>query len=102
MNTSRLRSTLRSHADLPLVLAAGTHTIPPGYHLTEVKRVAYDTMDCGSAIHHWTETQFEISSPGRPFQGGHMSAGKFLQIVDRVAARLPLESEAIARIHASF
>lgn len=105
MKTSSFLHALRSHAALPLVFRAGAEVVSPGYHLTEVKRVGYETMDCGGMMHRWSETQFEIwvpalsnLTPGR----GHMAAAKFLRIVDRVQAELPLNAEATARIHASL
>lgn len=105
MQTSSFLTTLRSNAGLPLVFRAGRGIASPGYHLTEVKRVSYETMDCGAITHRWSEGQFEIwvpavaeSAPGR----GHMPAEKFLRIVERVEAELPLDGDATARIHASF
>lgn len=105
MKTSAFLASLRTHSRLPLVFRAGLETVSPGYHLTEVKRVSYETMDCGAMTHRWSETQFELwvpaaadFTPGR----GHMPAEKFLRIIDRVEAELPLNGEAEARIHASF
>lgn len=102
MKTATFLNALRSHAALPLVFRAQRAAVEPGYHLTEVKRVAYETMDCGALKHRWAETQFEIwvpageqVTPGR----GHMPAEKFLRIVERVEAELPLDGQAPARIH---
>jgi hypothetical protein len=105
MKTSSFLAALRSHPSLPLVFRAGREIVSPGYHLTEVKRVSYETMDCGAMTHRWAESQFEIWVPaladttaGR----GHMSAEKFLKIVNRVESELPLNGDATARIHASY
>ena len=105
MKTSSFLAALRADLELPLVFRAGRDTVSPGYHLTEVKRVSYETMDCGAMLHRWAETHFEVwvpalaeLTPGR----GHMAAGKFLKIVDRVQGELALNAEAPARIHASF
>lgn len=105
MKTSSFLAALRAQSKLPLVFRTGRTVVSPGYHLTEVKRVGYETMDCGAMTHRWTESQFEIwvpalekIVPGR----GHMAAEKFLGIIDRVEAQLPLNSDATARIHASF
>lgn len=105
MKTSDFLSALRAQPALELVFRSGGRLIAPGYHLTEVMRVAYDTMDCGSQSHRWTETQFEIWVP--PLAGvlpgrGHMPGTKFLSIIDRVEATLPLDGEAPVRIHAAF
>lgn len=105
MNTSSFLSTLRENAEAPLVFRAGSEIVHPGYHLTEVKRVAYETMDCGGMMHRWAETHFEIWVPAvaqRETGRGHMAAAKFLKIIDRVEAELPLNGNTTARIHASF
>ena len=105
MNTSSFLAGLRASSHLPLVFRAGRKEVNPGYHLTEVKRVSYETMDCGAMTHRWSESQFEIWAPTLVTLGagrGHMPAAKFLQIVDRVDAELPLNREATARILASF
>jgi hypothetical protein len=103
MKTSSLLAALRIHADLQLVFHAGREIASSGYHLTEVKRVSYETMDCGAMTHRWQENQFEISVPVVPEPGrAYMTADKFLQIIDRVQAELPLADEANARILASF
>lgn len=105
MKTSEFLDTLRSHPTLPLVFRAGRDVVSPGYHLTEVKRVAYETMDCGAMLHRWSETQFELWIPAReqPDAGrGHLPAEKFLRIIERVESELPLDGAALARIHASF
>jgi len=105
MNTSSFLTALRAHASIPLLFRAGREIVSPGYHLTEVKRVAYETMDCGAMLHRWTETQFELWVPDadkRVAGRGHMPAEKFLRIVQRVEAELPLDGEAPARIYAAF
>jgi hypothetical protein len=105
MNTSSFLTALRANESLPLVFRTSRQLVSPGYHLTEVKRVSYETMDCGAMLHRWAESQFEIWVPalaGAASDRGHMPAGKFLKIVDRVEAELPLKGEAIARVHASF
>ncbi|HEY5550395.1 MAG TPA: DUF6428 family protein [Opitutaceae bacterium] len=105
MKTSEFLDALRARPELPLALSTDTGTMPSGYHLTEVKRVAYETMDCGAVSHRWTETQFEVwvppvvgALPGRE----PMSAGKFLKIVDRVEKELPLDGDSEARILAEI
>ena len=105
MNTSTFLTALRANASLPLVFRAGRELLSPGYHLTEVKRVSYETMDCGAMTHRWAESQFELWAPAgeKPEPGrAHMVAQKFLAIIDRVAAEVSLNGDATARIHASF
>ncbi len=94
MKTSAFLAALRAHPALPVVFRSAAGTISPQYHLTEVKRVAYETMDCGAATHRWAETHLELWVP--PLAGalpgrGHLPAGKILAIVDRVERELPLD-----------
>lgn len=103
MKTSTFLQTLRAHRALPVVFRHSGDIVPAGWHLTEAKRVTYETMDCGAMTHRWAETQFEIWVP--PLNGvnplrGHMAADKFLRIIDHVEKELPLTAEAEARIHA--
>jgi hypothetical protein len=105
MKTSQFLTTLRQHSGLPLIFRVQGDIVSPGYHLTEVKRVNYETMDCGAETHSWAETQFELwvppmasVLPGR----GHMPADKFMRIIEKVETKLPLNGEAVARIHASI
>ncbi|HUG09572.1 MAG TPA: DUF6428 family protein [Opitutaceae bacterium] len=105
MNTSEFLDALRARPELPLAFSTSAGTVPAGYHLTEVKRVSYETMDCGAVSHRWAETQFEIWAP--PVVGAlpgrePMSAGKFLKIVDRVERELPLDGDSQARILAEI
>ena len=102
MKTSAFLATLRAHPVLPVVFRHGGDPVPSGYHLTEVKRVAYETMDCGAMLHRWSETQFELWTPPlnslNPLRS-HLPAGKILAIIDRVEKQLPLGGDADARIH---
>lgn len=105
MNTSAFLSALRANPALPLVFRSGNASVSSGYHLTEVKRVSYETMDCGAMTHRWSETQFELWVP--PLGGGlpgrdPMPAGKFTAIIDRVEKELLLDGETEARVHASL
>ncbi len=105
MTTSTFLTALRAHADLPLSFRSGQSTLAPGYHLTEIKRVSSETMDCGGALHQLAENQFELWVPpliGRLTARPPMPAGKFLAIVDRVEASLPLSGDAPARVYVQF
>lgn len=105
MKTSEFLEALCSRPELPLEFSTAAGSVPAGYHLTEVKRVAYETMDCGAVPHRRAETQFEVWTP--PVVGAlpgrvPMSAGKFLRIVDRVEKELPLDGDSQVRILAEI
>lgn len=105
MNTSAFLSALRLHPSLPVVFRHRDRVMAPGYHLTEVKRVRYETVDCGAMPHVWTETHLEVWAPplSKPLPGRtHMAAGKLLDIVDRVEHQVLLPTDAPARVLTSF
>ncbi len=99
MKTGEFLSTLRAHSDRPLFLSLGRgRHVSAGYHLTEVKRVAFETMDCGAMAHSWRETHFELwATPLPEIRPAYMAAGKFLSIVGRVEEKLPLDGETEAK-----
>lgn len=105
MKTAAFLTILRAHPARPVVFRHGGDSVPSGYHLTEVKRVTYETMDCGAKTHQWDETQFELWTPPlnslNPLRGP-MPAGKLLAIIARVERELPLAGDADARIHTSL
>lgn len=102
MKTSEFLDALRSRPELPLEFSTAAGSVPAGYHLTEVKRVAHDTVDCGSKAHSWTENHFELWAPADAGPGRTaMRAGKFLSIVEKVRPTLSLDEGAEVRVFGS-
>jgi hypothetical protein len=99
MNTSEFLDALRARPELPLAFSTDNGTVPAAYHLTEVKRVSHESVDCGSVAHNWTENQFELWAP-RAAEADQppMRAGKFLSIVEKVRRTLSLDESAEARV----
>lgn len=81
---------LQPHATRPLVFVQpdGTAT-RPGYHVTEVMANAIRSIDCGGRPEAWDETVIQLLDEQDP-KARAMSVGRFLGIVDRVAAAVPL------------
>jgi hypothetical protein len=71
--------------------------VAPGYHLTEVKAVSYDTMDCGGVADRWQETVIQLWNPGDEPTREYMTVRKFLAIYDRVATHVPISDKAELR-----
>jgi Family of unknown function (DUF6428) len=102
MKTSEFLDALRSRPELPLEFSTAAGSVPAGYHLTEVKRVVHDTVDCGSMAHSWTENHFELWSPADSEPGSTaMRAGRFLSIVEKVQSVLSIDERAEARVFGS-
>jgi Family of unknown function (DUF6428) len=92
MNTQDFIASLRQHNDTPLIFDYGNARVPAGYHVTEVKAVSFQTMDCGGKSDAWTETIVQLWNPEKDDKREFMSAKKFLSIFDRAASGVPVTS----------
>ncbi len=72
-------------------------TIHGGYHLTELKAAAFDTVDCGGQKNRWHETIVQLWVPENEESDEFMTADKFLSIYDRVSGMIALDPEAEIR-----
>jgi Family of unknown function (DUF6428) len=102
MNTQDFLNTLEQSPNKPLVFNYGSGTIRPGYHVTEVMNVTYETMDCGGQANVWRETVIQLMGPSikdkPPYnQPQYMSIEKFLNIYKKVAASVPVRSDSEVR-----
>jgi hypothetical protein len=98
MTTAEFLAALRAHPEQPLVFQYGDALVPAGYHVTEVKAVQYQTMDCGGQGNAWTETIVQLWNPDVGDAPEWMSAGKFLSIFERAAAGIPVDEHAELRL----
>jgi hypothetical protein len=67
----------------PLLFVYDGETVRPGYHVTEVKTGRFTALDCGANFEAWTETfiqLWDVDDGDRT----HMTAGKFVAIIDKV------------------
>jgi Family of unknown function (DUF6428) len=71
--------------------------VTAGYHVTEVKAVTYNTMDCGGVADKWKETVIQLWNPGDEPEREYMTVRKFLAIYDRVAKHIPISYDAELR-----
>ncbi len=71
--------------------------VPGGYHLTEIKAVAYETVDCGGQGNRWKETILQLWVP-EDAGTDCMKAGKFVRIFDSVRSAVALDEEGQVRI----
>jgi hypothetical protein len=72
--------------------------VAAGYHVTEVKAVTYNTMDCGGVADKWKETVIQLWNPGDEPKREYMTVRKFLAIYDRVAKHIPVSYDAELRV----
>lgn len=97
--TDSLIEGLRIQARLPLEFwLNGEPLIGPGYHVTEVKAVTIEAMDCGGKAASWRETVIQLmDGSSGDAAGGFMQGDKFLAIYDRVTNRISVRAEAEVR-----
>jgi Family of unknown function (DUF6428) len=90
---------LRAQPQRPLEFwLNGELLVGPGYHVTEVKAVTIEAMDCGGKAATWRETVIQLmDGSAEDAAGGFMSNRKFLAIYDRVTSRIPVRDEAEVR-----
>lgn len=102
LDTRAFLAALAAHPEADLAFAHADFGVPVGFHLTEVRALAVEGMDCGGRADRWFETHFQLWHPqlwppgGR--DGHRLTAGKFLRIVERVRSAVPLRDAAAARI----
>lgn len=76
----------------------GQLLIGPGYHVTEVKAVTIEAMDCGGKAAAWRETVIQLmDGTAEEAQAGFMTNRKFLAIYNRVTSKIPVRDEAEVR-----
>jgi len=63
------------------------------YHLTEVKNVFFDTVDCGGVSNSWNETHLQLwESPKERNKTNFMTVDKILSILKKVDGIKPLKT----------
>src|SRR5437899_12290500 len=80
MKTRDFIAALRQSPDKPLLFAnSDGHVIHRGYHLTEIKAAAYDTVDCGGQKNQWNETVLLLWVPEHS-DDDNMLSGTFVDM----------------------
>lgn len=98
MDTQSFLATLEAHPKQSLIFeySQGQH-LKPGYHVTEVMNVTYETMDCGGQANFWRETIIQLMGPSIKDKPEFMSTDKFLSIYNRVVAEVPVRPDSEVR-----
>jgi hypothetical protein len=84
-----LTAALAPHGSALLRFCYDGHETTPGYHVTEVKRAAFASLDCGANPESWSETVIQLWD----IHGGEgqITVGKFLAILRKVQRDVGLE-----------
>lgn len=90
---NNFRQFLSQASSLPLrFVLEGEQLVPNDFHVTEVKKVSIDAMDCGGNSDSWQEVVVQLWSPEGKHDVAAMTAGKFLDIVQRTGYSALLDS----------
>lgn len=76
--------------DAPVLFETETGPVARGYHVTELKRAAITSIDCGGRVASWDEAALQLlDGPQDSEVGAHMAAGKLCAILRRCLAGVP-------------
>ncbi len=71
------------------------HYVGANYHVTEVKNITIDAVDCGANTDFWKETIIQLwESPKEKGKREYMTVYKALGILNKVDQMKPMEREA--------
>lgn len=96
MKTNEFLSLLEENSDKKLLFEYKRgHFVAPDYHITEVKNITIDSVDCGSGTDFWKETVIQLwESPQEKEDRAYMFADKALKILNKVDSVKPMQSNA--------
>ncbi len=96
MKTSEFLSLLREHPNKSLVFEYQQgKNVGANYHITEVKNITIDSVDCGAGTDYWKETIIQLwESPTEKDKTEYMSAYKAMGILSKVDRIKPMVKDA--------
>lgn len=100
MNTSDFITLLAEHQDKSLLFEyAPGMLVGTNYHITEVKHITIDSVDCGAGTDSWKETIIQLwESPSELGKVDYMSTYKALGILRKVGTMKSYEMDATVKI----
>ncbi len=100
MKTEELLSILKENRNKELLFeySKGKHA-DTNYHLTEVKNVTFESVDCGGVSNNWKETHLQLwESPNEIGKEDYMTVDKVIDILERVNGINPLWLETEVKV----
>jgi len=100
MSTSEFITLLAEHQGKSLLFEyAPGMLVGTNYHITEVKHITIDSVDCGAGTDSWKETIIQLwESPTELGKPNYMSAYKALGILKKVGQMKSYEMDAPVKI----
>lgn len=95
MKTNEFLSLLKEHPNKSLLFEYKEgQFVGANYHITEIKNITVDSVDCGAGVDFWKETIIQLwESPDEHEKEAYMSAYKALGILNKVDSIKPMERE---------
>ncbi len=95
MNTKEFLLLLKENPNKSLIFEYKEgHYVGANYHITEVKNVTIESVDCGARTDHWKETVIQLwESPAEKDKREYMSTFKALGILNKVDKMKPMEKD---------
>lgn len=95
MKTGAFLSLLKQHSNKSLLFEYGQgKTVGANYHITEVKNITIDSVDCGAGSDFWKETVIQLwESPKEIGKLKYMYAYKAMAILNKVNKIKPMEMD---------
>ncbi len=93
MKTNEFLLLLKEHPNKSLLFEyKNGKFVAPNYHITEVKNITVDSVDCGAGTDFWKETIIQLwESPTEKESKDYMSAYKALGILNKVNSIKPMD-----------
>lgn len=103
MKTQEFLNTLKEHQGKSLLFEyAPNLLVGANYHITEVKHVTIDSVDCGAGVDAWKETVVQLwEDPNELGKTAFMSAYKALGILSKVGKMKSYVNDAELKIEYS-
>lgn len=95
MKTNEFLSLLKENPNKSLLFEyKNGHLVGANYHITEIKNITIDSVDCGAKTDFWKETIIQLwESPTEKDKRDYMHANKALDILNKVDSIKPMEKE---------
>ena len=95
MKTNEFLSLLKAHPNKELLFEYKKgQFVGANYHITEIKNITVDSVDCGAGVDFWKETVIQLwESPDEHEKEEYLSAYKALGILNKVDGIKPMERD---------
>jgi hypothetical protein len=85
MKTQEFLQLLKENKNLPVYFEYQPNSyVRTDFHVTEIKNVSFDTVDCGGVQNTWQEVQVQLWENETPEPNHQLSGGKILSIFSEV------------------